>query len=143
MAVLTDELRTLGDLLLYEADRCYCRDAVPIKNMSGGSIAAGALRIGHPLKNNAGTWETLDDAAEADVGGLLLENMGEVVADNATSVRKYSVLVRGPAIVNIDAIPTPVADAETAFDKDALITALAALDPPILVHREPVNQEVT
>ena len=136
---LTDEGKQLGDYLLYEGDRCYCRTAALITNKAGEAIAAGELSIGYPLNLNGTTWETLDDAAESSCDGVLLEVVGEAIADDAVSVKKYSILRNGPAIVNLDATPVPVTGG--AFDLAALLTRLAALSPPIHVHREPTNQE--
>lgn len=139
--VYTDKDR-VADLLLWEADpgQRYCRKAVNIKNTLGSTVDGGTVGVGYPLNNNGGTWELCAAAGVNSADGILVDNeFVPSLANNATTTRKYSVLVRGPALINVDALPTTDA-VGAAITQSALVTQLATLG--IQAQYEPDNTEV-
>lgn len=137
MTTLTNRKRG-SDFVKTEWDQRYNRVAAPIKNMTGGAIVAGAITPGYPLNLNGTTWETLDDAAESSADGFFVDDrITPALANNASTPLSYQILVRGPALVNLDAVPSSIEG--NAYDLAALETRMAALNPPIIVMREPTS----
>lgn len=135
MTTLTSRTRGADFVKAYWDDR-YNFDAVQIKNMSGSDQVAGAIQVGTPLNNNGGVWETLDDAAESSADGWVVDDrVIPALANNATTTLYYKILVRGPAVVNLDKI-APALDGDLAYDLDAMQTRMEAMNPPIVVLRE-------
>lgn len=134
MTTLTSTAK-LGDLLKMETDYRYTRRAGTWTNGTGSSVT---LRLGQPFSvdESTGVLTEVDDGSEANVEALLLTPVDVVVA-NGESV-DLSVLVRGPALINKDALPDTAIDGGT-FDKGALATALEALSPPIMTLVEPAS----
>ena len=135
MTTLTSRPRGSDFLKSYWDDR-YNFESVRIKNMSGTNQDAGAIKVGTPLNNNSGTWETLDDAAESSADGWVVDDrVIPALANNATTDLEYKVLVRGPAIVNLDAI-APALDGNNAYVLATMKTRMEAMNPPIVCLRD-------
>lgn len=140
MAVTVRESRDMvSDFVKNFYDERYCFVAAPIKNVLA-SIAAGALTVGMPLKNNAGTWETLAAANIADAEGFLAdERKIPAIASNATTAKSYRILTNGPAVVNSSIVATDPVGA--AITQSAVKAALRALSPKVEILVEPTNIE--
>lgn len=141
MSVLEQsEVRT-SDFVLDEYDQRYTRMAVKIKNNTGVALAAGAIQVGHPLTINGTDYETTNAGGEAAFDMFVIDpRVVEALAIGATTELEYEVLVRGPALVNVDAIPDTDPDGASALDKTALVTAMKAFNPPIIPLYEPETQ---
>lgn len=136
--IFTDR-SNVGDFLKNEYDERYNRVAGTIKNVAGNTIAANSMIPGQPLTLNATQWETAVAGGEAAVDGFLVDSRGhEELADDAITEKEYSILVRGPALVNPDAMPAQdLVTSPGTFNKTTLITTLASLG--IMVLREPAT----
>lgn len=130
------------DLLKWEVEHRFCRDAVTIKNVCGNTVPAGGIGVGYPLNLNGSQYETAVATGEAGVDAIVIDPRKiPELADDEITAEKYQVLVRGPALVNKSAIPTNDATtAATAFTLATLVTRLAALDIQVLV--EPATEEI-
>lgn len=115
----------------------YCFDAVTIKNTAGVALDAGAILPGTPLLYNTDHYELVAAGSVSGMDAFFADDQpSEELAIGATSTKKYQILKRGPAIVNLDQIP---ADLYTgaAFNLTTVADAIAAFNPPIEVFREP------
>ena len=83
--------------------------------------------IGRPVKLVSTQWELAIAATdEATVDGLVFDpTVGLTLANNAISTAVFVFLIRGPAVVNLNAIVS-------GFTLATIATALAALSPPII-----------
>lgn len=140
MAVL-ESPKVMSDLLKWEVESLYVRTSGKLKNAEVGATAAISNPVGIPVRNNAGTWELVVDGDEAETDGIVIQGPKiEALAAGASTENDYLILKRGPAAINKQAIAT--ADhADSAFDVDAIVTALEGLSPPIAVLDEPAETE--
>jgi len=116
--------KTLGDILIHEESPMFCRAKGTLKNGVGTAVT---LALGMPVIADGTNFELAVSTEEGSVIGILLDGAGDVIALSATSTKLYSFLVRGPAVINYDAIPQ-VDQADVAWDTDAQVkTALLAL----------------
>jgi hypothetical protein len=128
MAVVTNT-NVLGDLLINEYHPGYCRESKTVANATGSEVT---LVVGAPLDDNV--METAAGIAGCD--GLVMQ---KTVIPNGES-RKIPVLVRGPAIINTDELPTE----DYAGASITMATFLAALVTnmvTVIQRTEPDNQE--
>lgn len=140
MTTFTDTPRVY-DFVKWEIDQRYTRVAATIQNKAGVAIDAGAIKIGQPLILNGSQWETADSGEEASVDGFFVdERKVPALAVNGISTLEYSILVRGPALVNYDAIPVDLLG--VAYGAAAIKAALRALSPRIEFLLEPTNETV-
>lgn len=101
MATKTKDI-TVGDLLIHEESALYCRTLGTIKN---GEATAVTLVVGMPVIADSTNFELALAAEHASIVGILLEG-GDTIALSSTSTKKYPVLVRGPAVLNANKLPT-------------------------------------
>lgn len=140
--VFTDRIRA-ADLVKALWDERYQMVAVTIQNKTGVATAAGAIGVGSPVNLNGSQWETINVGQESTSDGLVIDNaIIPALAINGITDNKYRVLVRGPALINLDAIPDDPDGATGTYTLADLATRLAALNPPIMVLREPTKQTV-
>lgn len=131
---LTDRVRPY-ELLRWEPDQRYSRDAVTIKNPSGSTaLAAGGLLVGTPLKKVGSQWTIVLSGDEANTTALFIgddaQKISEALAANTVSTYTYPILVRGPAIINRAALPALDPNG-ASYTAATITTALLALSPPI------------
>lgn len=117
----------------------YSLVSAVIKNSFAGAVVLSNFEIaGQPVVYANGTAELCESAnvagiGETDANGIVVSK--EVIAslaNAASTVNKYLILVRGPAVIWTNGIPAADA-AGTAWDTIAeIVTALAALSPPII-----------
>lgn len=139
--VFTDRKRPY-DFVKYELDQRYTRVTGTVKNKTGGSIVAGAIKPGQPLNLNGTQWETVDVGGESGVDGFFVDHrIPEALANDAVTALEYQILVRGPALVNLDAVPVDTDGTTGAFTLATLKTRMEALSPPIIVLREPTTTQ--
>lgn len=138
MVVSFSEKNYLDDLIKYIEDEQYSIPEVTVYNRTGSTISAADV-FGHPLRPDssvAGAYRFCLGTEESYCTALLLETKSfalNTLANNASF--KTKALVRGMATIDKAIIPT--ADvAATAFTLSTLVTALQALNPPILCHAE-------
>ena len=110
LAPVQDEGR-VEDLILWEVEPRYCRTAV--------GLPAGDYEIGEVLLNETASTISGHGAQASFSDVLCIENI--VIPNGET--REVAALVRGPALVNLDAVVRATAE-ETDAD---LITRLADL----------------
>jgi hypothetical protein len=106
-----------------------------VYNNTGGTVVL-SNPMGTPVKPHAsivGAYKLILSTDEAAATGLILHSKPITLANGAS--QKVAILVRGPAIVDINYIG--VDSAGTAYVAATLKTALQAFNPPILVHDEP------
>lgn len=131
--------RRLGDLLIWEPHSGYCRNSVNIKNASGSAVDI-TDPVGYPLKVSAGVYELAFAGDEANVVALLLYQNEISLAAGASTLFPVGIIVRGPVILDYSAgLPTLDA-AGAAFTISTIVTALAALSPPMIAYAEPTIQ---
>lgn len=142
MTVLTERKRSYDALKEFlDSQPNYNFEAATIKNVSGVAADAGDLYPGMPLRYNTDHWETINSGGEANTDGIFVDDRcSEAIANGATSVKKYKILARGPATINLDAVGNDLAGA--AYVKADVLAQLVALSPPILQYRDPATTEV-
>jgi hypothetical protein len=134
---LTDRVR-IYDLVKYEVNQLVTRTSGTFKNTSGGTIAAGAVVVGQPVKLVGAQWVSVQAGDEANIKGLWLGDPAtrpfvEGLANNAISALPGQILFNGPAVVDKNKIPT--ADlAAAGFTLATIVTALAALGIQVLAE---------
>jgi hypothetical protein len=129
----------LGDLLRAEWHRGYCCVSSKLVNCSSTAIT-GQLILGQPVKVSSSNHIFVKATDEANATGIVLDDRLLTLAGSGTTDEPYLVLKRGPALIDQDALPTKDMDAGggtagTAFTIATLVTAYAALSPPIIVQR--------
>lgn len=129
------------DFLKFQLEERYCQETALITNDTGADIIAGEIEPGYPLKESGGVWSPADTTEEGSVDGFYVDTRQcEAIANSAASTKQYAILVRGPALVNVDAVPVDTAGA--AFVRATLITRMKALSPPIIPMAEPTTSEL-
>jgi len=129
----------VSDFLKWEVDERYVSVAATIKNVLA-AIEAGDIQPGSPLKDNGGQWETLSAANVANAEGFYADTkISPALANNATSVLKYRILKRGPALVNPSIVTVDPVGA--AINQTNLRAAIRALSPTVELLLEPTNTE--
>lgn len=143
MTVLTERKRSYDFLKEFLDDQPnYNFEAATIKNDTGVALLAGALYPGLPLIFAGGVWKTIIASGVSGMDGFFVDDKcSEALAIGATSAKKYKILARGPATVNLDAVGADL-DAGTTYNKDTVLAAMVALVPPILQYRDPATTEV-
>lgn len=137
--VLTEAVR-VSDVLKWYVEERFCFASYRIKNDSGALIPQGGIVPGTPLNLVAGVMETIESGEEAAVDGIFIdERTVPEIAIAGTTVKQYRVLVRGPAVINKDALLDADFNGATAYVEADLLTRLAALDIQVLI--EPATQQ--
>jgi len=136
---LTKKL-TIGDVLKREWDREYTRVSAKLVNFAtSGSDVTLPQSAGYPLLSSTGGYAPMAAGQEASCKGLLMfDKPVPALAASGTSAGTYSILRRGPAVVLQDALP-PLDFAGGTITLATLVTALAALTPPIIVVTAPAS----
>ena len=127
MPVTTLE-RKLDDVFIDVPRSSYGMVQGTIKNATGAAVAFSKQDlIGYPVKYVTDHWElAIPGTDEATVDGLIYDPQDDLaLANNATSARKFVILKRGPALVDLNKI-------KSGFTLATLATALAALNPAIV-----------
>lgn len=140
MTTLTERSREY-DFLKHFYHPEYCFEVGTVKNNSSVDADAGDIGPGLPLLLNSTQWETVAAGSVSGMDGFFIGDGDvpcEAIAAAATSVKSYRILVRGPAIVNLDAVPVDI-DAGAAYNKTTIRTAIRAFVPPIMEYREPTQ----
>lgn len=133
------EKKTFGDVVRYSMRDDYTIDQVTVHNRTGSTVSTADV-MGYPLRPDSGVtgdYMLAVATGESYVTGLLIDHRSFAVstlANAATFISKA--LVRGPAIVDKVNIPT-LDVAGVAFTLATIVTALAAVSPPILCKGEP------
>lgn len=133
----TDRVR-VNEFLKWEVDQRFCRDAQTIKSTGTATLLGKNLLPGTPLKLVGSQYVVAKAADDASVVALFLGNdssyIPEDLATNDITANKYQILVRGPALINADLIPTTDVDGGS-HTLATILTALKTLN--ILPLREP------
>lgn len=136
-----DSVQRVHDFIKAEWEQRYSRVKGTIKNSTGADFDVDAIKPGTPLsKISEGVWETVDSGGESGIDGFYADSRKfPALANAATSTKKYSILVSGPALINLDKVPNdPSGDAYVTAD---LKTRIEALSPPIRFLLEPATTE--
>lgn len=133
----------LGDILRNEWHRSYCCVSGKLVNPNGAASGnlVGFNPIGQPVKASGANFVFVLATDEANAIGIVAYDKPITLAFGATSELPYLILRRGPALIDKDALPLKdVAlgggSAGTAFTVATLVTAYAALSPPIIAQVE-------
>jgi hypothetical protein len=135
MAEQTLERRN-GDVFIETPREEYGMVNAKVTNDTGAAVdLTKEDLIGYPVYLDGSTWKLCIPATdEAACDGLIFNpREGLDLADTVESEHEFAILVRGPAVVNLDEI-------ETGFVVATLATALAAKSPPIIRF---INESVT
>lgn len=144
MSTIFTESKRVYDVLKWFVEERFCFATYKIKNDSGAAIAQGGIVPGTPLNLVAGNMETIESTEEAEIDGIFIdERTVPALAIAGLTEKEYRVLVRGPALVNKDAILAADYNGSTAYDLDAIVTRLAALDIQVLAEPETVETQTT
>jgi hypothetical protein len=117
-----------GDVVLELFSKFHCLDDITITN---GAAYVMELEAGYPMDANVPVVAT----GEAGTDGILIQPVSIPVSGTA----RVPVLLRGPATLNKNAMPTSD-HAGVAFTMATIWTALEALDN-IVLKAEPVTTE--
>ena len=126
----------LGDLLRTEFSRNYNMVSGKLVNPSATAITNQIL-LGQPVKASGSNYVLVKATDEASAIGIVAYDKPVTLAGSATSDDLFMILRRGPAVIDKDILPLKDADAGggdagTAFTIATLVTAYAALSPPII-----------
>lgn len=118
----------VGNVVLDVGSPIHALESGKLNNATAGTLAAIPDIAGYPVVTGAdpNTWNLVQAGGEATATGVVAET-GELesLAAATASARDYTILARGPATVNKDALPA--ADSEAAaYDADALAAGLLA-----------------
>lgn len=134
------EAPRVSDVLKWYVEERFCFATYQIKNDSGVAIAQGGIVPGTPLALANGVMETIESGEEATVDAIFIDDRTvPAIAIAGTTVKQYRVLVRGPALVNKDALLAADFNGATAYTLADLVTQLATLDIQVLA--EPATKE--
>ncbi len=132
------ERKNIDDIVRWEVSEFYTRKAVVVHNRTGSTVSLADV-MGQPLRVDSGTateYMFCQATAESYCVGLLLSRLSFAVTTLANAATfKSKALVRGPAIIDKDMIPTTDV-LGVALTLATLVTALQALNPPILCNAE-------
>ena len=143
MSTVFTSVNRVYDFLKWYTEERYCFAAHAIKNVTGGSILAGAIAPGQPLAESGGTWSTVDTSGEANIDGFFCDpRKTPALVDDGVTPLQYKILVRGPALINLSAIP---GDNTTgaAYVSATLITRARALLIEVLVEGPTESEQTT
>lgn len=135
---VSSTFRPMADVLKWEVHPAFCRLAgQTFKNTSGAALDM-ADPVGLGVKLVGANWEP---AAVADIGGILIRGSAIDLANNAVHASDdFVILVKGPALVNIDQIKDsggyPYVEAD-------LLAALLLLDIKVLYEAEVTAEQTT
>jgi hypothetical protein len=100
----------------------------------------GGILVGTPLKLVATQWTIVLASDESNTGGLFIgddaQAINESLAQNAITKEMFPILVRGPALINKSVLPATDPNS-ASYTIATIVTALAALSPPIETMVEP------
>jgi hypothetical protein len=135
------------DLVKWEVDLAYCREAYKIKNATGAGTVALEDVIGMAVKVNGSPAyaELFLVANVANANGVVISGPPlEALASTAVSVGTYVVLVRGPAMVNKSKLKlTDLAASPGTMTLANLISALATNSRIQCFKEPPISAEQT
>ena len=129
--------RTLGDVVRNLWHPAYCMGEFFLVNPNAVAYAAQSL-VGQPVSISGDEATLLEPGGEANAEGILMHPGLLELGISETTDKKYPVLLRGPALIDQDSLPLEDL-AGVAFTVATLVTAYAALDPPIIVQRQPTT----
>lgn len=114
-----------GDVVKYLLDPAYNVESYAFRNVSGATITDVEL-LGTVVKVSSGVVVPVLATDEANAQGVIISDEKiESLANNTTTTKKYAVLMRGPAIISQDELPTDDL-AGDALTMATLVTALVA-----------------
>lgn len=134
--------KVLGDVLKYLLSSFFCLESATVKNTSGSTVTV-TEPVGYPVKLTGSQLCLAVAGDEANVVGLILtQSSFEELANNAITAGPHSILKRGPAVVDLDQLPT--LDCEgAAFNVTTLATRLLTLDIVCRSEPETVSEQTT
>lgn len=133
--VITNSRRVISDVLAFEFNRTYNYVSAKVKNNAVGAITIDNP-IGYPVGLASGVYGFLAAGAEATTKGIIVHgDPVQALAAAGLTPTKCLILVRGPAGVRPNGI-SATDPAGAAYTKATIITALAALSPPIIAVDE-------
>jgi hypothetical protein len=128
----------LGDLVRSIFEPGYNYVSGKLVGVAGGTLAnqAGKRVLGQPVKASGANWIPVLATDEANATGIIADDgIYDLPAAAAVSERSFTILKRGPALIGATSLPTNDLMG-TAFTAATLVTALAALNPPIIAQSE-------
>ena len=130
----------LGDLIRAEWHRGYNYVSSTLKNPSSTAITNQSV-LGQPVKVSSSTRVFVKAGDEGNATGIVAYDKPITIAGSGTTDDLYLVAVRGPMLIDYDALPLKDmdaggGDAGTSFTVATLVTAYAAFSPPIIALRE-------
>lgn len=140
--VISNTRKVPGDVIAFELDRTYNYVSAKVKNNDVGAITIDNP-IGQPVGLDTGVYGFLAAADAADTVGIIVHGEPvQALAAAALTPAKFLILVRGPAAVRPSGIAA-LDYAGAAITRATVVTALAALDPPVLTVDEPPDVTFT
>lgn len=122
------EGQLIHDWLIRYYSNEYCFEVVTFRNPT-----AGVLSFKNGLVTEISAGKHIPVAVAANAAGVLLQDITNLGATTDTTAL---VLKRGPALVNEDRLII------NGLVLATIMTALAALTPPILAYKEPIKKTV-
>lgn len=127
--------RSLGDVFKWLVHPGFCLVSAKLVNPLATALDL-TDPVGQPLKASGANYVFVQDLDEANAIGLLYHDKPIALAGSATSEELYAILLRGPALIDKDALPLLDVNG-TAFTVATLVTAYAARD--IQAQSEPTK----
>lgn len=141
MPVYKNEFNRAGDFLIHVESLEYCCESAHISNKTGGPDITLDNMVAYPvISDGYNGYQFAEQGDEASVVGLIVRGPAVTALEaEALTEDEYLVLVRGPAIINEDQLPTKD-HAGDDFTMATLKTALKNLD--FVLRKEPVKKSV-
>lgn len=127
--------RPLGDLLKAFWHAGYCLASTKLVNPIASAITL-TNPLGQPLKVSGSNYVFVQDGDESNTTAILLHDKPIVLSSAGTTDELYPILVRGPALIDKDALPATDVNGD-ALTASTIVTALAGLSPKIIGLSEP------
>lgn len=137
VSILKTKDKSLGDVFQSLYHPAYCVESYKLVNPIAAEVDL-ENPCGQPVKASGGNRVFVQDTDEANATGLLMWDKPISFTASQTTDFPYPILVRGPAVINQDSLPTTDINGD-AFTIATLVTAYAALSPKIIVQREPTK----
>lgn len=135
MPLIESAIKIPSDIVAVDFDPTYNYVSATLKNTGVGAVTI-RNPIGYPVRNNAGVWELIVAGEEDEAEGVVVGGPPiDALAAAGTTRGKYLILMRGPACIRPSGLPAKDLAAAN-FTKADIVTALAALVPPILTVDE-------
>lgn len=146
MATPFEDTKYLADFLRVMPNQEYSLESAHVRNTTGAEVALDGTPLPVALDGASGRYEVMTALAAgtpANIDGFIVSARKETLAaTTGVSSQPHAILVRGPAVVSQEAFSaTDLAGA--SYDAADFVTALGAMNPPVVVRDSSENLRAT